>query len=170
MNIQELRKADPARSWSEIPESCPANFVAIICEKRATSIATGQPIPTPPSFGQRVTMLATSFVDLLTPSKREICFEDILGLPIVKAVKRSFQRRPETLQERADRQAAEIHFERCKSAASLRVQQDSKGRTVVVPITQEEHDRNLRSRLERLGREIRRDELRAELAEFKQGV
>jgi hypothetical protein len=53
MNIQELRKADDARGWSEIPEHTPAQFVTAICEKRAVSIATKKPIPTP-TFATRI--------------------------------------------------------------------------------------------------------------------
>jgi hypothetical protein len=45
MNVIELRKADDARGWLAVPESCPARFVASICEKRALSIQTGKPIP-----------------------------------------------------------------------------------------------------------------------------
>ncbi len=45
MNVIELRKADNARGWLAVPESCPARFVAQICEKRALAIQTGKPIP-----------------------------------------------------------------------------------------------------------------------------
>jgi hypothetical protein len=125
MNIQELRKADPARSWSEIPAACPANFVAAICEKRAVSIQTKTPIPTP-NFGQR---MVRSF-DACWQSLRELSrrtgksFEDLLGLPLKKVARpadSSFTNEYSfVMKKKAARQAEEIKRE----GERLRAQQD----------------------------------------------
>jgi hypothetical protein len=47
MTIIELRKANEARGWLELPETCPARFVASICEKRALALQTAAPIYQP---------------------------------------------------------------------------------------------------------------------------
>jgi len=47
MNITELRKANGARGWTAIPESCPERFVSRICEMRSKALASNARIPTP---------------------------------------------------------------------------------------------------------------------------
>jgi hypothetical protein len=124
MNIIELRKADPARSWAEIPAECPANFVAAICEKRAVSIQTKTPIPTP-NFGQRMVRSFDSGWQSLKELSRRTgkSFEDLLGLPFKKVAR---QAAPFTndysvvMKKKAARQAEEI----AREAERVRVLQE----------------------------------------------
>ncbi len=47
MNIIELRKANEAKGWREVPSTCPQRFVNSICEKRSVSLSTNTPIYEP---------------------------------------------------------------------------------------------------------------------------
>jgi hypothetical protein len=139
MNVQELRKADEARGWSEIPDGCPTVFVNAICEKRAVSIATNKPIPMP-SFLQRV---VRSIAPVFRP-----------------------RRMSETLEQKAARQALQIRRDAFFAAPSFKAVYDANGNHVDnAPRTQAEHDDYMRRRVERLGSEIRAEQERISASE-----
>ena len=125
MNIQELRKADNVRGWSEIPKECPAHFVAAICEKRATSIATGRPIPSPTFVRRTLRAIGVCFEDLLQERRRRKHSTDAdlrarLGKQHMEILK-DFRKggvlgNPEMLETKLARQAREIAAEQAELA------------------------------------------------------